>query len=185
MADYAEWGPLAGLVGDWTGDQGMDFSFHNVEREVGETPYRENVTMKPFGPVDNGTQHLYGLDYRMAAWRTNVDEENPFHTEVGYWLWDGATGEVMRCFVIPRGSTILAGGIAQAGDTKFMMEATVGDQQYGISSNKYLAAKARTKSYVLSVTINGETWSYDETTLYDHAIGGEIAHTDRNTLRRA
>jgi hypothetical protein len=87
--------------------------------------------------------------------------------------------------VIPRGSTILAGGIAQAGDTKFMMEATVGDEQYGISSNKYLAAKARTKSYVVRVTIHGETWSYDETTLYDHAIGGEIAHTDRNTLRRA
>ena len=44
--------------------------------------------MKPFGPVDNGTQALYGLDYRMAAWRG--DEENPFHTEVGYWLWDAA-----------------------------------------------------------------------------------------------
>jgi hypothetical protein len=185
MADYAEWGPLAGLVGEWTGSNGMDFSFHNAAGEPAETPYRENVSMKPFGPVANGAQHLYGLDYRMAAWRTNVEEENPFHTEVGYWLWDGATGEIMRCFMVPRGSTILAGGVAQANDTSFTMEATVDDEVYGILSNKYLAAKARTKKYVCTVTIDGTSWSYDECTTYDHAIGGEIAHTDRNTLHPA
>jgi hypothetical protein len=141
--------------------------------------------MKPFGPVDNGVQHLYGLDYRMAAWRTNVEEENPFHTEVGYWLWDGATGEIMRCFMVPRGSTILAGGVAKAGDTSFTMEASCGNEVYGILSNKYLSEKARTRKYVCTITIDGTTWSYDETTTYDHAIGGEIAHTDRNTLRPA
>ena len=90
--------------------------------------------MKAFGPVDNGTQHLYGLDYRMAAWRSG--EEIPFHTEVGYWLWDGATGEIMRCFMVPRGSTLIAGGVAQPGDTTFDLEATVGDETYGILSNK-------------------------------------------------
>src|SRR4249920_860664 len=141
MADNAEWGPLAGLIGDWEGNEGLDVSFHNVEGEVGETPYRETVSMKPFGPVDNGTQHLYGLDYRMAAWRTNIIEENPFHTEVGYWLYDAATGEIMRCFVVPRGSMILAGGTAAASATSFSLEATVGDEMYGILSNKYLAEK--------------------------------------------
>ena len=45
------------------------------------------------------------------------DEENPFHTEVGYWLWDGATGEVLRGFVVPRGITVLAGGTADADAT--------------------------------------------------------------------
>ena len=182
MAENSEWGPLAGLIGEWEGDQGVDFSFHNVEGEVGETKYREKVSMKPFGPVDNGTQHLYGLDYRMAAWRG--EEENPFHTEVGYWLWDGAAGEVMRCFVVPRGSMVLAGGTAKATDTSFSLEATVGDEVYGILSNKYLAAKARTDKYTCTVTINGDTWSYDETTHYHHAIAGQIQHTDRNTLRK-
>jgi len=183
MTEYAEWGPLAGLVGEWEGDGGLDISWHNVEGELGETPYREKVSMKPFGPVDNGTQSLYGLDYRMAAWRGS--EENPFHTEVGYWLWDGAAGEVMRCFMVPRGSTLIAGGTAAAGDTSFALEATVGSEVYGILSNKYLAEKARTKKYTCTVTINDDgTWSYDECTNYDHAIGGEIAHTDRNTLHR-
>ncbi len=50
---------------------------------------------------------LYGLDYRMAAWRGT--EENPFHTEVGYWLWDARDSEVIRCFLIPRGSAVVAG----------------------------------------------------------------------------
>jgi hypothetical protein len=182
MAANSEWGPLAALIGEWEGDQGIDISFHNVEGEVGETKYREKVSMKPFGPVDNGNQHLYGLDYRMAAWRG--DEENPFHTEVGYWLWDGATGEIMRCFVVPRGSMVLAGGTAKAGDTSFSMEATVGDEAYGILSTKYLAEKARTKKYTCTVTVTADTFSYDECTTYDHAIGGTIAHTDANTLRR-
>ena len=80
------------------------------------TPYLEKVTFKkPFGPVDNGKQSLYGLDYKSAMWRGS--EDNPFHTEVGYWLWDGATGEVMRGFVVPRGITVLAGGTAKADDT--------------------------------------------------------------------
>jgi hypothetical protein len=182
MTTNAEWGPLAGLLGEWEGDQGLDVSFHNVEGKIGETKYREKVSMKPFGPVDNGAQHLYGLDYRMAAWRG--EEENPFHTEVGYWLWDGTNGQVMRCFMVPRGSTVLAGGTAKANDTTFTMEANVGDVTYGILSNKYLDEKARTTRYECSVTVSADTFSYDETTTYEHAIGGVIAHTDRNTLRR-
>jgi len=183
MAENLEWGPLAGLIGEWEGDGGLDLSWHNVEGELGETPFREKVSLKAFGPVDNGTQSLYGLDYRMAAWRGN--EENPFHTEVGYWLWDAAAGEVMRCFMVPRGSTLIAGGRAKPDDTTFSMEAVVGSEVYGILSNKYLAEKARTKKYTCTVTIeDAGTWSYDECTTYDHAIGGEVAHTDRNTLRR-
>ena len=62
-------GPLAHLAGEWEGSDGMDFSFHHEEEATGFTPYMEKVQLKPFGPVDNGEQHLYGLDYRMAAWR--------------------------------------------------------------------------------------------------------------------
>jgi hypothetical protein len=85
---------------------------------------------------------------------------------------------------VPRGSMVLAGGTAKATDTSFSLEATVGDEVYGILSNKYLAAKARTDKYTCTVTINGDSWSYDETTHYNHAIAGQIQHTDRNTLRK-
>jgi len=184
MTDYAEWGPLAWLVGEWEGDDGLDISWHNVEGEIGETKFREKVSMKAFGPVDNGTQHLYGLDYRMAAWRAG--EENPFHTEVGYWLWDGATGEVMRCFVVPRGITTFAGGTAAADATEFTLRADKGADLYNIGENQYLAKHASTISYEATIIIGDGEWSYAENTqLKMDEFPDLFNHTDHNTLRPA
>jgi hypothetical protein len=184
MADYGEWGPLAHLVGVWEGDEGLDSAFQHANGKVGDTPYRERTEMKPFGPVDNGTQSLYGLDYRMAAWREG--EENPFHTEVGYWLWDAADRAVSRCFMIPRGCTILAGGVTTADAAIFTMSADVGSETYGILSNPYLAQAARTTRYLCTVTVAGpDEWSYEETSTIDHERHGDVLeHTDRNRLRR-
>ena len=78
---------------------------------VGLTPYRvAHTELKPFGPVENGIQTLYGLDYRMAAWR-GTEDKCPFHTEVGY----SAVGRHRRSGHavlprIPRGSALIAGG---------------------------------------------------------------------------
>src|SRR5262249_14784832 len=67
MPETSAWGPLAALIGEWEGDQGLDVSFINATGRITETKFRETVTMAPFGPVANGTQTIYGLDYRMAA----------------------------------------------------------------------------------------------------------------------
>ena len=180
-----EWGTLDALAGEWQGEGGLDTAYSNSKGEVIATPYLEKLTMKPFGPVDNGEQCLYGLDYRMAAWRDGHDD--PFHTEVGYWLWDGATGEVLRGFVVPRGITVLAGGIADADATTWTMYAKQGDPQYAIGENRYLAEHAATVSYDLAITLNDDgSWSYEESTMLKmSAMRGELfAHTDRNTLKR-
>jgi hypothetical protein len=188
MTTNDAWGPLAGLFGTWEGEDGVDVSFHNATQRLGETtPYRERVTMEAFGPVDNGTQHLWGLDYRMAAWRRKAGggfEESPFHTEIGYWLWDGEAGQVLRCFMVPRGVTLLAGGTTTATAKTFSLEATVGSETYGILSNQYLAAKARTTNYTCTVVVEQDTFRYESVTTYVHTAGGVIGHTDRNTLRR-
>ena len=180
-----EWGPLAALVGEWEGEGGLDTAFSHSKQQVLETPYLERVTFKPFGPVDNGRQSLYGLDYKTAMWRG--DEENPFHTEVGYWLWDSATGEVLRGFVVPRGITVLAGGTAAADSSEFALMARPSHPQYNIGENKYLAENASTLSYSVTITINADgSWSYDETTMLKMKEFDEpFAHTDHNTLRRA
>jgi hypothetical protein len=180
-----EWGPLAGLIGEWEGEGGMDRAFSHSRGEVLGTPYLEKVTMKPFGPVDNGSQSLYGLDYKTAMWRD--DEENPFHTEVGYWLWDAAAGEVLRGFVVPRGITVLAGATGIAADaTSFDLAADLGDPRYGISENTYLGANASSTSYRVTITVNpDDTWSYEEHTMLRMKEFGEpFDHSDSNTLRR-
>jgi hypothetical protein len=179
-----EWGPLDALAGEWEGEGGLDTAYSNSKGEVIATPYREKLSMKPFGPVDNGNQHLYGLDYKTAMWRD--DEENPFHTEVGYWLWDSETNEIMRGFVVPRGITILAGGEAAADAKTFTMAAEAGHKLYGIGENKYLAERASSTKYEVTVTLNDDgTWSYEETTALRMSVMGDVfAHTDRNTMHK-
>ena len=181
----SEWGPLAGLIGEWEGEGGLDRAFSHSKGEVLDTPYLEKVTMKPFGPVDNGRQSLYGLDYKTAMWRD--DEENPFHTEVGYWLWDAAAGEVLRGFVVPRGITVLAGATGVAADaTSFHLSAKLGDPRYGISENTYLGANASSISYDVDITVNPDgTWSYAEVTMLKMTEFPEpFSHSDSNTVRK-
>ncbi len=183
MAD--EWGPLAALAGEWQGDGGgLDTAYSHAAHEVLKTSYTEKLSFKPFGPVQNGRQNLYGLDYRTAMWRG--DEENPFHTEVGYWLWDAAAGELLRGFVVPRGITVLAAGTAEADATTFTLHAEAGHPRFSIGENSYLADHASTKSYTVTVTVNDDgTWSYDETTmLVMDEFDEPFAHTDHNTLHR-
>ena len=179
-----EWGPLGPLAGEWEGEGGLDTAFSHKESQVLDTRYLEKCTLKPFGPVENGSQCLFGLDYRSAMWRG--DEENPFHTEVGYWLWDGAAGEVVRGFVVPRGITVLAGGFTGADANTFTLRAEQGAPSYNIAENQYLAKNASTLSYEVTVTSTGDTWSYHEMTMLRmNEFDEPFAHVDHNTLRRS
>ena len=180
-----ELGPLRGLVGAWEGEAGFDTAYSHPRGEVVVTPYRERVTFTPFGPVRNGCQVLHGLDYRTTMWRDA--DAVPFHTEVGYWLWDAATGEVLRAFVVPRGITVLAGGTAPADAAMFELRADLDGAGYAIAENRYLAARASSQSYRVTVRIGDDgTWSYDETTMLKmRELPEPFAHHDQNTLHRA
>lgn len=178
-----EWGPLSALAGEWEGEAGIDHAFSHSLGAVIDTPYREKCTMKPFGPVENGIQVLYGLDYKSAMWRD--DEENPFHTEVGYWLWDAATGEVMKGFVVPRGITALAGGTAAAEAATWTMRAALDDPRYSIGENRYLAEHASSVSYEVTITVGDGAWTYDQTTMLRMTEFPDLLpHTDHHELRR-
>ena len=181
--EFDKLGPLQPLVGTWEGEGGVDFSFHHAEGETGNTDYRERVTFSPFGPVDNGDQTLFGLDYRMAAWRN--DEVDPFHTEVGYWLWCADSGSVMRAFMVPRGTVLLAGGEVAPDATEFTLTAELGSTTYGILENRYLSANASTIAYTVTVRVDGDTLTYEEdSVLRMREFDEPFHHTDRNVLRR-
>jgi len=175
-------GPLAVLAGTWEGDKGVDFS--RVHSKETTTKYREKVVFEPLGPVNNGPQELFGLRYSMTAWR--IGEAEAFHEEVGYWLWDGANKQVLRCFMVPRGVLINAGGDVEAGSTSFHLSAEVGSETYGILSNKYLDETYKTQKYVLDVNINDDgTFSYKEDTQLWIPVNEAIFHhTDENTLTK-
>ena len=177
-------GPLAALVGSWEGEGGLDVSFHHAEGVVGDIVYREKCSFNAFGPVDNGTQSLYGLDYRSAMWRD--DMENPFHTEIGYLLWDADAGQVLRCFSVPRGVTVLAAGFAKPDATTFTVKAEAGAPDHGVLQNAYLLAAARTVSFEMTITVNSDgSITYTSDTVLAMAGRDELLHhTDLNTLHR-
>ena len=176
-------GPLGPLAGTWEGDQGIDIA---PSRKHGhkETPFRERMIFEPFGPVVNGLQTLYALRYQTTAWPTG--EENPFHEEVGYWLWDAEAKQVLRCFIVPRGIAVEAGGSAEPDDKTMTMTAEVGSETYGILSNRYLDTHAKTVRYELTVTIHDDgSFSYTEDSqLHIQGLTDIFHHTDKNTLRR-
>ena len=178
-----ELGPLAGLAGTWEGSKGLDVSYHNADGVIGDTPYRERVTLTPFGPVDNGHQKMFGLDYRMAAWRN--DEDDPFHTEIGYWMWDAARSEIYRCVMVPRATVVLAGGVVASDAKTFTLASELGPTCYGVLENPHVGEYASTKKFEITINVGEDTWSYQETmNVYISRLGEEMEHTDGNTLTR-
>ena len=179
----AKLGPLANLAGIWEGDKGIDTA-PSDDRGTEKNPFRERITFVPFGPTKNHEQELYGLRYTTTAWP--IGQEAPFHEELGYWLWDAKEKQVMRCFMVPRGVTVIAGGTAEANAKTFNMIAEVGSDTYGICSNKFLDREFKTVRYELKITIHDQhSFTYEEDTKLK--IKGQkdlFHHTDANTLKR-
>jgi hypothetical protein len=181
-------GPLGPLLGVWEGEKGTDLAPSDkpeTNRALATSKYRERMVFEPTGRVDNHEQSLYGLRYSTKAWR--IGTPDPFHEEVGYWLWDAASELVLRCFMPPRGMTVLAGGNAKATAREFSLEARSGDEVFGICSSPFLSAEFKTVRYTLSVQLlDDDSFRYEEHTWLKLKNRAELFdHSDENTLRRA
>lgn len=111
---------------------------------------------------------------------------DPFHDEVGYFLWDKANGQVLRCFAVPRGLAFLAGGTAKKNDKMLKFKAEPGEKCYGFCQNKHLLERATATAFESTFVFNEDgSFSYtSDLTLRLAATGAEMHHTDRNTLHR-
>lgn len=175
-------GPLRGLAGVWQADRGVDVNpkEKGPERRV----FREHIRMDPIDPQTNGPQLLYGLRYHIHI--NTPDEAITFHDQVGYWLWEPATGLIMQTIGIPRGQVVLAGGTAAADASKITVEARRGDTRFGICSTTFLEEAFRTDYYRIDITFNDDgSWTYlTRTDLVIRGKGEPFNHHDTNTLRR-
>jgi len=178
----ANLGPLRPLAGEWRSDAGVDISpkADGPERRV----YIEHIRMEPIDPQPNGPQLLYGLRYHIHI--NTPEEDITFHDQVGYWLWEPATGLIMQSIAIPRGQVVLAGGTAKPGDKRISVEARRGDTRFGICSTTFLEEAFRTDYYRIDIDFNDDgSWTY--VTRTDLAVRGKTPafdHRDTNTLRR-
>ena len=182
METIANLGPLAPLAGRWEGEEGLDVA--PARGGGAKTRFREEILFEPMGPVVNGPQTVYGLRYSTTAWP--LGEPDPFHEEVGYWLWDGERQTVMRLFTVPRGVTVVAGGRALPDARAFRMEASLGSTTFGILSSPFLDQAFRTIHYELDVRVleSGEFEYREDTVLQLEGAADPFHHTDENRLRR-
>ena len=130
----ANLGPLAGLAGIWEGKRGLDIN----PKEEGpvKDPYIERVELQPIDAQTNGPQLFYGLRYHTHI--VQPDEVETFHDQVGYWLWEPATGNILFTVSIPRGQTLMAVGKAAPDAKTFTVKAVRGSLTNGIVSNPFL-----------------------------------------------
>jgi hypothetical protein len=178
----ANLGPLTGMAGIWSGTMGLDVNpkADGPERQA----YIERIELQPIDAQTNGPQLFYGLRYHSRI--VKPDDVETFHDQVGYWLWEPATGAVLQTLSIPRGQTAMAAGQATADARSFRLQAVRGSETNGIVSNPFLEYAFRTQSYTITVSINDDgTWSYElETLLIIPGQAEPFRHTDRNTLRK-
>jgi hypothetical protein len=114
-----------------------------------------------------------------------ADEDTTFHDQVGYWLWEPATGLVMQTLAIPRGQVALAHGTARPDADRIRVQAERGNTSYGVASTDFLEWAFRTDSFVLDVTFNADgSWSYVSDTLLQVRGQAPFHHLDRNTLTK-
>ena len=87
----ANLGPLRAMAGIWRGTRGLDV------KPKADGPrkqaYVDRFELQPIDPATNGPQLFYGLRYSIHI--VASDEPGTFHDQVGYWLWEPATGNLI------------------------------------------------------------------------------------------
>lgn len=175
-------GPLRRLAGVWEGQRGIDVA---PKAEGPDTrAYYERIMMEPIDPQTNGPQLFYGLRYHQHI--NTREEDITFHDQVGFWLYEPATGLILQSLTIPRGQTALAAGHAKPDAKKLLLKARRGSTEYGICSTFFIEQAFTTESYTIEVTFHADgSWSYlQDTMLRVRGTDELFRHRDHSRLKR-
>lgn len=192
-ANKIDYGPLAGLIGVWEGNSGIDVSPGVPDRMITETEknYRERWVFEAvYPPADNHDQKLRQVVCDTNAWRgtpcgARKKAGEAFHAQRGYWVWDAATKMVVNSFAVPRGIVINAGGTVEPNATSFELVAQAGSETYGICQNPHLHEHFKVVRYILKLRLNGDgSFDYEQDTQLQIKGRGLLHHTDANHLKR-
>jgi hypothetical protein len=178
----ANLGPLRAMAGTWEGAKGVDLK---PKAEGPKTQaYVEHIDLQPIDGQTNGPQLFYGLRYHTFITKPGLTKA--YHDQVGYWLWEPATGVIVHTLAIPRGQVALASGHATADARTFEVASARGSTENGICSTAFLEYAFRTDSFRMQVSLNDDgTWSYfEDTVLQVKGRPDPFHHTDRNTLTK-
>ena len=183
VIDGIDYGPLAGLLGRWSGSRGMDVSPDNQAQDD-KTAFNDEITFRVAGVAENAEeQQLVGIRYRHVVRKSSSGLI--FHDQIGHWLYEPKTRTIMHSLTIPRGVCILAGGklTTEGRALVFDVSATAGDDTFGVLQSPFMKDKARTKAFTMKLVLEDDALSYQETTSL-HIYGADFEHVDASKLQR-
>lgn len=183
VIDGIDYGPLAALIGTWKGDRGVDVAPEPDGDE--RNPFYETIEFEAAGDVTNAEEQTLAIvRYHQVVTRKSNDEV--FHDQIGYWLWDSASEGIVETFVIPRAVGVVAEGRAASpadAAQEVVLDVSSGGVS-GITQAQFMANKAKTVGFTHCVTVSGDEMQYQQTTLLDIYGKESYEHTDLNTLQR-
>ncbi len=183
-----DFGPLANLIGVWKGDKGVDLA---PDSEIGteKNPFYEEITCEGLGTyVTNGEeQNIAAIFYHQHVFRKSNDEE--FHNQCGYFMWDAANKVIMHSLSIPRAMNLVAGATYNGetdkdGNVVFELKAGIDNPDWQISQSPYLQEKAKTTEFTYKATLGKDTFSYSELTLINIYGERDFRHVDTSKLTK-
>lgn len=183
VQEEVDYGPLKSLIGEWTGDKGYDIA--PEPDGIEENPYYETISFSEGGSLENAQiQTLAVLYYRRIVKRKSNDEV--FHDETGYWMWDAKEKTIIHSLSIPRAVTLLAGAQFENetdanGDLTIEVQSSISDKDWNIVQSPFMKKNAKTTSYHQKIVVGKGKMKYKETTMLS-IYGNDFEHTDENEL---
>lgn len=177
------YGPLEGFIGSWSGNKGLDIAPDKNDIKE-ENPYYETITFEGAGYANNAEKQLLAaVRYHQVVRRKSDDQV--FHDQTGYWMWDKAENTIMQSIVIPRGLALLAGGEAKKNGNAVTLNVScdVKDDAWSVVQSPFMHKNAKTTAFKQTMTLNANTIEYSETTMLE-IYGGNFEHIDANVLTR-
>jgi len=183
QAASLDFGPLAGLIGSWesTATGGVDVAPAQANTPLGEgapavEPYYETFTFEVAADATNASQqYLTAIYYKQEVFRKSDNQK--FHDQRGYLIYDKANKMVYNSFCIPRAVCIVAEG--KAGNT-----INFETKLEGVAESQFMTEKDRTTKFTMSLDMSKkDILTYSQATTM-HVYGKPFTHTDGGTLKR-
>ncbi len=181
--DNVTYGPLAQLIGKWSGSIGLDIA-PDINANPDKTPFTNDIVFTIAGSTENAEeQKLVAIKYHHVV--RKAENGHIFHDQIGHWIFEPNTNIIMHSLTIPRGVCLLAGGVFKKDgqESIFEVEAKAGSDTYGIVQSPFMFEKAKTNAFQMKMTVKGDELTYHEVTSL-HIYGKDFEHIDTSTLKR-
>ena len=183
VIDGVDYGPLAQLLGKWIGDKGLD-NAPDAKANPDKTNFTDEITFTIAGPAENAEeQQLVAIKYHHIV--RKIENGLIFHDQIGHWIYEPGTKNIMHSLSIPRGVCLLAGGKYKEsnGEGVFNVEAKQGSETFGIVQSPFMIEKAKTTAFRMELSVKNNVLKYREITSLE-IYGKKFEHSDESVLQR-